>query len=139
MKSSLLLTGIELEVMKVLWGKEEPLTIVEISQHLEEKGISTASVAQAIKNLLKKNAVEVRASVPVANVYARTFAASFDRNEFLALEFERLQKNIFGHEKADMGAVVANFLTLNKKVDLAQIKELQKIIDESIEKLGEEE
>lgn len=138
MKRIVKLTDIELKVMKVLWENEEHLTITEIAQHLVEENISSGSVAQAMKNLLAKNMVEVCESVPVANVYARTFAPAVESSVFMALEYQRMKKLIFGSKRFGLGAFVANLINNDEKLDEQDIAELQEIVDKTSKKLMKE-
>ena len=72
--------------MKILWEHEDGMTIQEIVQYQEQNQLSTASTAQIVKHLLKKEAVRVNGFVPAANVYARKFVPCFSREEFAAAE-----------------------------------------------------
>ncbi len=134
MKRSVTLTDIEVKVMRTLWDSKEPLTIAEMAKRLEREKISAASVGQAIKKLLGKNAVMVKEYIPSANVYARAFVPVFDREDFLAMEFKRLHKNVFGDNNTGMEAIVTKLLTVDKKASREQIKEIQAVIDKSLEK-----
>lgn len=138
MKRIVKLTDIELKVMKVLWESEEHLMITEVAQHLVEENISSGSVAQAMKNLLAKNMVVVCESVPVANVYARTFAPAVGRSEFMALEYQRMKNLIFGSKKFGIGSFVANLIDNDEKLDEEDIEELQEIVEETSKKLKKE-
>ncbi len=135
MKKTIMLTGIELKIMKVLWDSGKPLTITGIARQLEKEGVSAASVGQAMRRLDKKGTVEVKDFVASANAYARTFVPVLGRDEYLSMEISRLQKGIFGREQADVGAIVTKFLGVGGKTKVEQIKECRAIIDESLKKL----
>lgn len=138
MKRVVRLTDIELKVMKVLWETGEHMTITEIAQYLVEENISSGSVAQAMKNLLAKNMVVVCESVPIANVYARTFAPAVENSAFMALEYQRMKKLIFGSKRFGLGSFVANLISNDEKLDEQDIAELQEIIDKTSKKLKKE-
>lgn len=125
------LTDLETMIMKVLWEQGRGLTIQEITSCIQEKKISVASVAQAVKHMLAKEAIEVSAHVPVSNVYARTFSPCFSQEEFLASEFQRMQEAVFG-KRCHTAGITAAFLGSEsaKNIEAEELDELQKIIDE---------
>lgn len=129
------LTDLETMIMKVLWEHDRGLTIQEITASITEKTVSVASVAQAIKHMLTKQAVKVGEHVPVSNVYARTFYPCFRQKEFLATEFRRMQEAVFGTHKHHTVEIAAAFLSAEspKNMELEELEELQKIIDEKKE------
>lgn len=125
------LTDLETIIMKVQWQHDRGLTIQEITACIEEKKISTASVAQAVKHMLSKEAIEVGKHVPVANVYARTFSPCFSQKEFLASEFSRMQEAVYGTRCHTAGIAAAFLGSENaKNIEAEEMDELQKIIDE---------
>ena len=134
------LTEVELTIMKVLWDSEKGMTVQEIAEVLKKEKISNASISQAIRNMLKKGAVEVSEFVLVSNVYARCFKTCFGQKEYLAAEFCRLQKNVFGNKSKHTAGITAAFLGTAKKSDIceAEIEELQKIVNEKKEMLEKE-
>lgn len=132
MKKEIKLTELEIKIMRVLWENNEHMTIQEIGKHLEKEGISTASVAQSVKHLIKKKAVVVCEHVLVASVYARAFAPCFNQEEFLAMEFGRLQRSVLGGKKISLKGLVAALLDSDegKKFSEEEIEELQQIMEE---------
>lgn len=136
MKEVTRLTDLEIKIMRVLWEDERDLTIQEIGMQLEEEGISVASVAQVMKSLLKKKAVTVCNHVLVASVYARTFRPCINQEEYLAAEFDRLQKSVLGSKKMDIAGIAA-FLSNDerKQIKSEKVEELQKIIDNKKEQM----
>lgn len=125
------LTDLEISIMKVLWEHGMELTIQEIANHLSERKLSVASITQAMKHLVTKEAVVVKQHVLVSNVYARTFIPCFDREEFLAAEFKRLQKSVFGKKKINLIGIVAALLDSESDMEMSakELKKLQDIID----------
>ena len=124
------LTDIEIMIMKILWEHNNGLTIQEITSYIEGKKVSVASVGQAIKHMIKKEAVKVCDYVQVSNVYARKFSTCFGQEEFLAAEFHRLQKSVFGNKKLHTAGITAAFLdnSEDEELELDEINELEKII-----------
>lgn len=133
MKAIPRLTDLEVIIMKVLWDTEANLTIQEISGRIKEKKLSIASITQAINHLTAKNAVVVIDHVLVASVYARAYRPCFNREEYLAAEFKRLQKCVFGIEQANIAGIIAALLDNkeNENISEEEANELQKMIDES--------
>lgn len=131
------LTDLEIRIMRVLWEHEKDLTIQEIGKQLEDEGISVASVAQSVKHLIKKKAVVVSEHVLVASVYARTFRPCYNQEDFLKAEFHRLQKSVLGSKKINMAEVAMSLLSsdANKEIQVKEVEDLQKIIDEKKEQL----
>lgn len=125
------LTDLETIIMKVLWEHDKGLTIQEITACIQEKKISAASVAQAVKHMLAKEAIAVGKHVPVANVYARTFSPCFNQKDFLASEFHRMQEAVFG-KRCHTAGIAAAFVGSEsaKNIDAEEMDELQKVIDE---------
>ena len=87
--------------------------------------------------MLAKEAVKVGEHVPVSNVYARTFCPCFHQKEFLAAEFRRMQEAVFGSHKRHTVGITAAFLSAEsaKNMEMEELEELQRIIDEKKEKL----
>ncbi len=139
MKSIPRLTDIEIMIMKELWEHEDGLTIQEIASYIEEKKFSAASVGQAIKHMSAKEAVKVSDYVQVSNVYARKFVPCFKQEEFLAAEFHRLQKSVFGNKKLHTAGISAAFLgsSGDEELELDEINELERIISQKKKKLKE--
>lgn len=121
--------------MKVLWEHDKNLTIQEITNCMD--GLSVASITQSIKHLINKKAVVVSEHILVSNVYARTFKTCFTQEEFLAGEFKRLQKSVFGTKKSNVIGIAAALFNNSGKGEIKaeQIDELQKIIDEKKQEL----
>lgn len=136
MKKVARLTDLEIKIMKVLWDHEQNLTIQEIAKCLEKDKISTGSVTQSIKHLITKKAVEVCDHILVASVYARTFRTCFSQETYLAAEFERMQKSVFGRKSSSFSLAVA--LLSNSEgedVKVEEVEKLQKYIDARMEQL----
>lgn len=125
------LTDVEIKVMRVLWEHEDSLTIQQIAACLEDDGLSVQSVTQVIKHLLDKKAVTVYEHVLSGNVYARAFRPCYDQEMFLAAEFERLQKDVFGKKKRNLVGIVASLLSNSDDEPFKpeEIEQLQQLID----------
>lgn len=87
--------------------------------------------------MIKKKAVAVCEHVPVANVYARTFCPCFSQEEFLAMEFERLQRSVLGAKKLNLKGIMAALLNsgMGSQISAKEIEELQQIMEARREQL----
>lgn len=138
MKDVMKLTDLEIRIMKVLWEHGREMTIQEIAACLEDERISLPSVKQSVRHLLNKKAVMVCESVLVVSVYARTFRACFSREEFLASEYKRLQKNVYGKKKSIASVAVAMLCdSEGESVSREEIESLQKYIDAKKQQMRE--
>ncbi len=140
MKKIAKLTELELKIMRVLWEQEKDLTIQEIAGFLEEDQLSVPSVTQAIRKLVKKKAVEVQRYILVSNVYARTFSPCFSQKEFLAEEYVRLNKSVFGVNRINRMSIITELLYVaDDEISQEDIQQLQEIIDRKKEELARKE
>ena len=131
------LTDLEIKIMRVLWESDNALTIQEIVKCLPEEKLSDASVRQAMKHLVNKKAVQVRESILVSTVYARTFEPCYTQEEYMAAEIERLQSVMFEKRKPNTFSIMAAILhnSDERELDATQIDELQKVIDKKKKKI----
>jgi predicted transcriptional regulator len=130
MKNIPKLTDLEITIMGVMWEQGMDMTIQEIADCLAEKQVSSSSVSQAVKRMIKKNAVTVSERRPVANVYARVLRPNFDRSEFVKAEVERLGGKMFFRKQLGMAGVVAELLRGDTgEISQKEMKELREIID----------
>lgn len=141
MKKIARLTDLEIKIMKVLWAHEKSLTIQEIGHELKGEGLSVPSVSQAMKHLIEKKAVKVDEFVLVTSKYARTFSPCFTKEAYLAAEFERLQKFVFGTEKVNLSGIAAALLNNRQSEEnvIEEIDEIKDIIEKKREQLKKEE
>lgn len=140
MKKTVRLTDLEIKIMKILWECDQNLTIQDIALHLKDEGISVQSVTQSVRHLVNKKAIAVNDLVPVERVYARAFGPCFSKEEYLAEEYERLQKLIFGANKVNLTGIAVALLNNQKSGDIGmnEIEELQMIIEEKKNQLKKE-
>ena len=127
MKNIPKLTDLEITIMGVMWEQGMDMTIQEIADCLAEKQVSSSSVSQAVKRMIKKNAVTVSERRPVANVYARVLRPNFDRSEFVKAEVERLGGKMFFRKQLGMAAELLRGDT--GEISQKEMKELREIID----------
>lgn len=67
------LTPSELEIMKLLWREDRPLSAQEILNLTPERSWSPNSLYPMLQHLQEKHAVAVVGFVPVGRKYARTY------------------------------------------------------------------
>lgn len=124
------LTDLEVKIMRVMWESNISMTIQNMAEGLKKEKISAASITQAIQRMVAKKAVKVDDHVLVSSVYARAFRPCFSQEEFLAAEFKRLQKSIFGTRKISREVLMAAlFDSDGEEIEPEEAKALQKIID----------
>ncbi len=125
------LTDLEIKIMGVLWEHNQCLTSQEIADYLKEDKISAPSVMQAMKRLVEKKAVVVSDFVPVSRVYARAFSPSYSKEEFLAMEFGRLQKFVSNSHRINIAEVAAFLLNSdeNQDIKLEDVEKLQELVE----------
>ncbi len=138
MKAIPRLTDLEIKIMKELWDNEDGLTIQEIASHLKEEKISTPSVTQAMQRMVKKEVVKVVDLVLVVKSYTRVFVPTFSREDFMAVEIDRLNKSLWGKGKSTTSNVTValmGFLKENNKenVSIEDIKKLRQTIDQFLQ------
>lgn len=131
------LTDMEIMIMGILWEQEKDMTVQEITEFLEDRKISASSVSQAVKHLLKKDAVVISGHRQVSNVYARVLCPNFSRDEFTRTEIERLGgKMSFRKRFRVVSAVVGLLKSDIKELNQEEIDELQEIIDQKKKELA---
>lgn len=124
------LTDLEVKIMRVMWESNKSMTIQNMAESLKKEKISAASITQAMQRMVAKKAVKVDNHVLVSSVYARAFRPSFSQEEFLAAEFKRLQKSIFGTRKISREVVMAALFDADgDEIEAEEAEALQRIID----------
>ena len=79
------ITSRELEVLRVFWNSDESLTAIDIPKINPKLKINT--VQGVIKNLLKKNYIEVDNIIYHNTVLTRTFKAVLTQEEYMMDHF----------------------------------------------------
>lgn len=87
--------------------------------------------------MVEKEAVVVSDHVPVSRVYARAFVSSYSREEFMAVEFNRLKNVISASKKIDVSGIAACLIenTEDEDLELKDMEELSQLIEEKKKKL----
>lgn len=137
------LTELEVDVLKVLWDSQTSLTVNEITEKMNAAGmmLSSASVAQVMKKLLEKKAVEVAEHKLTANIYSRAFVSVMSREDYMNAEIRRLQNVLSINRQV---STLGLFQTLlqnsgNGLMDEKDIDEMESILKRYLQDDGKEE
>lgn len=125
-KSKQLSTKSEVEILKILWQSDDPLTSSEIINKSLEKSWKDRSIHSILNNLLEKNEIKVVGKVQTTKNYARQFAPAITEEAYLAKQiadsdlYEKSWTNI------SFKSVVSNLITSseNKESLVDELKEL---------------
>ena len=126
------LTDLDFAIMEVMWDSGKNMTIQQITDNLEEQNLSTASVAQVVRRLLKKKVITQMESVLVSNVYARTFRACISREEVVSARVRELEGKM-----GAMGLMAAflKHLPDDEAMEKKGIEEVEQLLKARKEKL----
>lgn len=84
-----MLTKSEEQIMELLWNKNEPMTSSEIIKNSEDKIWKDSYVHLLINSLLDKGIIQVAGFKKATKNYARTFAPSMSREDYLVLSITK--------------------------------------------------
>nr|WP_302140162.1 BlaI/MecI/CopY family transcriptional regulator [uncultured Schaedlerella sp.] len=120
------ITSRELEVLRVFWNSDESLTAIDIPKINPKLKINT--VQGVIKNLLKKNYIEVDNIIYHNTVLTRTFKAVLTQEEYMM--------DHFGSGSLDMNTFVAALIS--NESDPETLKKLETMIQERLQSIQKE-
>ena len=83
-KKSDLLTDAELEIMNILWNKDEPISANELLAIPPFTSWSSGYMHNVIRGLISKDMIKVAGMIQSKTQYARTFVAAITREEYVA-------------------------------------------------------
>lgn len=115
----------ELQVMQIFWNEKTELSRKDIIERSPNRTWKDNSIHVLLNSLMKKGAVKVVGMKPAGKVYARTFAATLSREQYLSE-----QMDISPPKRKE--AFVGLFAAFVDQADLSDgtLDELQKILDE---------
>lgn len=90
------LTNKEEEIMNVLWGSDKPLSASEIAGAISEETGRTyppASMQNALKGLVKKQALAEAGEKRIGKVYGRVYSPTLSKNQYAVMQFKRYYNN----------------------------------------------
>ena len=120
------ITSRELEVLRVFWESDVSLSATDIPKINPKLKINT--VQGAIKNILKKNFIEVDNIIYHNTVLTRTFKAVLTEEEYMM--------DHFGSGSLDTNTFVAALI--NNESDPDTLKKLETIIHERLQSIQKE-
>lgn len=120
------ITSRELEVLRVFWNSDESLTAIDIPKINPKLKINT--VQGVIKNLLKKNYIEVDNIIYHNTVLTRTFKPILTQEEYMMDYFES--------GSLDTNTFVAALLSNESNPET--LKKLEAIIQERLQSIQKE-
>lgn len=130
-----MLTSKEEEVLCLIWDNKAPMTAVEISELMEQRGWSKVTALKTVQDLTESGRLEIVGVTRVGKAYPRILYPSCTKNEYFS---DVLHKR--GFDCKSMAGLVMAFMGVGeenseKSEDL--IKKMEIIIDE-IRSEGEE-
>ena len=127
------LTNTDFSILHVLWKSNKPLLASEIVKI--DESLSIPTVQRRLKQLLKKEYIEVADIVQSGKVLARRYQAVKTSDDFLKEEFSDLMPTI-GNKTAFSTGIISALLN-NSEDDEAVITELEHFIEEQKNKIRE--
>jgi len=118
-------------LMELLWSYNEPLTSVELLQHLAPKGWNENSIYRSINSLLNKKLLNVCGMEKYKSQYARKFEPTLTKEEYLA-------KHLYdrGVKKNSVAKVVLALVKEDGVNTDELISQLESIIEELLKEKG---
>lgn len=120
----------EEEILCLLWDNDAPMTTMEMSEKMEERGWSTITVFKTVQTMTEKGYIEVAGFNRSGKVYSRTFSPTMSKNAYFSSLLEKR-----GFKAESLGGLVTAFLGLkesdkkSKKVEEA-IRRMEQIVEE---------
>ena len=123
------LTIAEEKIMQILWKIEKGF-INDILEHFPEPKPPYNSVSTIVRVLVKKEIVGFKA-------YGKTYEyyPMISKDEYRNSQLNRLTKNYFGNSLKQ----VVNFFSENKNLDIKEVDEVMKMLEEIKKAKGESE
>lgn len=109
-----MLTKSELEIMELMWTKNEPLTSSQIIDLSVDRSWKKSYVHLLINSLLEKGMIEVAGFVKTTKNYARTFKVKVTKEEYSISQFTSMQS----FNKDDIPKIVSALITHTDDVEL---------------------
>lgn len=126
-KNIIRLTNRELEIMRIFWGSNKPLTATEIFNLMDDKNISIFSVQNAIKSLFLKKVIEVSSYTKVYKANAREYRPLINSNDYAVMQFSHY---FDPNKKTPLPHLVSTLLKLeNTDNELNVIEELEQTLE----------
>lgn len=124
-KNITILTARELDVLEVLWTSEKPLLASDIIKL--KPSLSISSVQLSLRNLLKKDIIEIAEIVYSGTVLSRSYRPLLGKQELMNLNIISQFKNI--DKNMTTTSIVATLLQHEKNEEKV-LKELEELLQE---------
>ncbi|KAB1435926.1 BlaI/MecI/CopY family transcriptional regulator [Candidatus Galacturonibacter soehngenii] len=124
-KSNLLLTGREMDIMRILWESEKPLVASEITKM--DKSLSSNTVQSVLRKLLEKKFIEVADIVYSGTVLTRSYRPTISKKDLLIEQF--LNQYINNNSNIPLPNLVATLLK-HEKNEIDTIVQLEQLLEE---------
>lgn len=131
MNKSIKLSGRELDVLKVLWESEKPLTAKEVSEANPLLSINT--VRTVLKGLIKKEYIKVSDIVYSGTVLTQSYVQVISAEEYLIHQMKSIVKGGFSGER-----IIASVLE-HEDNELETIKRLESMLKKRREAIAKDD
>ncbi|HCM12822.1 MAG TPA: hypothetical protein DHW85_06565 [Lachnospiraceae bacterium] len=118
------LTKNELEILKLMWTQNRPLTRTEIINLSPERSWKASSIHVLLNKLLEKEAIIVDGFTKTGKNYGRTYSPSVSREEYE----KALLKQQFKNTNLSLGELFST-LVEDEDIDDSVIDELQDLLN----------
>lgn len=118
------LTKNELEILKLMWTQNRPLTRTEIINLSPERSWKASSIHVLLNKLLEKDAIIVDGFTKTGKNYGRTYSPSVSREEYE----KALLKQQFKNTNLSLGELFST-LVEDEDIDDSVIDELQDLLN----------
>lgn len=116
----------QLEIMKILWNKNEAMIASEIEKC--NSSFTTNSVHSCLKELLKKDCIKVSEIVYSGTVLTRSYLPTFSRDQYLIETCD----DIIGSASSHF-SLCASLIKVETNVE--ELRELEKLIEKRKEEI----
>lgn len=133
-KNALLLTGREMDIMKILWNSKKPLIASEITK--KDESLSNNTVQSVLRKLMDKKYIEVADIVYSGTVLTRSYKPAVSKKDLIIEQFiNQFNKN---EDSIPIPSLVGTLLK-HEKNEKETIEKLEKILEERKKILDQEE
>lgn len=119
------LTKAEEQVMRYVW-KLEKAFLKDIVEQFPEPKPAYTTISTVVRVLVKKGFLEFEQFGKI-----RQYAPAISKKDYFQQHFNSVVKNFFSGSKSKF----ANFFTEDKDMDVKELEEIKKIVEDKIEKL----
>jgi len=129
------LSEIEMDILKLLWQSERPLSRAEIFEGVSDKKKHPTAINQILNNMMAKDVICVAGLVRCGKIYGRTYAPTMSREEFLMRQAQEIMPDI-SPETRFLRTVSA--WSEGEDISAETLKELEELLRKRREELRQE-